>query len=96
MPGEPWDHGLTIVARDLSLWVWTDGGRIARPGEVREITNSTDSKYLLDEAFVRAVRSGDPSGIRSTYADAVLTLQATLAIEESAHTGAPVCPADLG
>ena len=96
VPGEPWDHGLTIVARDLSLWVWTDGGRIARPGEVREITNSTDSKYLLDEAFVRAVRSGDPSGIRSTYADAVLTLQATLAIEESARTGAPVCPADLG
>ena len=96
VPGERWDHGLTIVARDLSLWVWTDGGRIARPGEVREFTNGTDSKYLLDEAFVRAVRSGDPSGIRSTYADAVLTLQATLAIEESARAGSPVRPADLG
>ena len=96
VPAEPWDHGLTIVARDLSLRVWTDGGRIASPGEVREVTNSADSKYLLDEAFVRAVRTGDPSGIRSTYADAVLTLQATLAIEESARAGTPVRPADLG
>jgi len=96
VPVERWDHGLTIVARDLSLWVWHDGGRIARPGEVREFSNSTDSKYLLDEAFVRAVRSGDASNIRSTYADAVLTLQATLAIEESARTGLPVRPADLG
>jgi predicted dehydrogenase len=96
VPGEAWDHGVTIVARDLSMWVWTDGGRIARPGEVREVTNSTDSKYLLDEAFVRAVQTGDASGIRSTYADAVLTLQATLAIEESARAGAPVRPADLG
>lgn len=96
VPSEPWDHGVTIVARDLSMWVWTHGGRIARPGEVRELTNSADAAYLLDEAFVRAVQSGDSSNIRSTYADAVLTLQATLAIEESARTGAPVCPADLG
>ena len=96
VPVEPWDHGVTIVARDLSMWVWHEGGRIARPGEVREVTNSADAKYLLDEAFVRAVQSGDASNIRSTYADAVLTLQATLAIEESARSGSPVRPADLG
>ena len=96
VPGESWDHGVTIVARDLSMWVWTNGGRIARPGEVREVTNSADAAYLLDEAFVRAVQSGDASNVRSTYADAVLTLRDTLAIEESARTGAPVCPADLG
>lgn len=96
VPVEPWDHGVTIVARDLSMWVWHEGGRIARPGEVREFTNSADAKYLLDEAFVRAVQSGDASNIRSTYADAVLTLRATLAIEESARSGSPVRPADLG
>ncbi len=96
VPVEPWDHGVTIVARDLSMWVWHEGGRIARPGEVREVTNSADAKYLLDEAFVRAVQSGDASNIRSTYADAVLTLRATLAIEESARSGSPVRPADLG
>lgn len=93
---EPWDHGVTLVARDLSMWVWHEGGRISRPGEIRELTNSADSKYLLDEAFVRAVQSGDASNIRSTYADAALTLRATLAIEESARSGSPVRPADLG
>lgn len=96
VPGESWDHGVTIVSRDLSMWVWHEGGRIAQPGEVRELTNSTDCKYLLDEAFVRAVQSGDASNVRSTYADAVRTLRVTLAIEESARTGAPVRPADLG
>ncbi len=94
--GEPWDHGVTIVARDLSLRVWTDGGRIAVPGSVRNLTNRGDAMFLLDQAFVRAVASGDPAGIRSTYADAVLTLRATLAITASARTGQPVRPADLG
>ncbi len=32
VPGESWDHGVTIVARDLSMWVWHEGGRIAQPG----------------------------------------------------------------
>lgn len=96
VPGESWDHGVTIVARDMSMWVWHEGGRFAQPGEVRELTNSTDCKYLLDQAFVRAVQSGDASNVRSTYADAARTLQVTLAIEESARTGSPVRPADLG
>lgn len=96
VPQEPWDHGLTLVARDLSFRVWTDGGRIATAGETREFVNTEDSKYLLDEAFVKAVASGDPSGIRSTYADAVLTLRATLAINESARTGDSVRVSDLG
>ena len=96
VPQEPWGHGLTLVARDLWFRVWTDGGRIATAGETRELVNREDSKYLLDEAFVKAVASGDPSGIRSTYTDAVLTLRATLAINESARTGDSVRVADLG
>ena len=93
---EPWDHGVTIVARDLSLYVWTDGGRIAMPGEVRTLKNTHDPMYLSDTTFVRAVAHNDPSQIRSTYADAALTLRATLAINASARSGQPVRPSDLG
>ncbi len=45
---------------------------------------------------MRAVQTGDASNIRSTFADAAQTLRVTLAIEESARTGSPVRPADLG
>ena len=96
VPKEPWDHGLRLVARDLSFHVFTDGGRIATAGETRELVNPEDCKYLLDEAFVKAVATGDSSHIRSTYSDAVLTLRATLAINESARTGELVRVADLG
>jgi len=40
-----------------------------------------------DTAFIRAVQSGDPSGIRSPYSDAVKTLKLTLAATQSAIEG---------
>ncbi|HSV73665.1 MAG TPA: Gfo/Idh/MocA family oxidoreductase [Chthonomonadales bacterium] len=42
------------------------------------------------EGFLDAVRRGDPSGVRSTYADSVRTLATALAARESLATGAPV------
>lgn len=44
----------------------------------------------IDEGFVAAVKSGDGSTIRSTYADAVLSLEVTLAANQSAAGGQPV------
>ena len=44
-----------------------------------------------DRAFLRAIRSGNPAGIRTTYADAVKTLELTVAATESAdRDGKPV------
>ena len=40
-----------------------------------------------DSAFIRAVQSGDPTGLRSTYAEAVKTLKLTLAATQSAVEG---------
>lgn len=40
-----------------------------------------------DRAFLRAVRSGNAAGIRTTYADAVKTLELTVAATESAEKG---------
>ena len=44
----------------------------------------------IDEVFVQAVRTGDQSSILSSYRDALMTLDATLAANESAVTGKPV------
>jgi len=43
-----------------------------------------------DTAFVDAVLRGDPSGIRSSYADGVRSLAISLAAVESARTGQPI------
>ncbi len=52
---------------------------------------SPDSIFTLeDRAFIDAVKSGDPSGIKSTHADGVRTTLVTLAANESLVTGAPV------
>ena len=40
-------------------------------------------------AFVQAVASGDPSGIRCTYRDGLGTLATTLAATESLASGRP-------
>ncbi len=40
-----------------------------------------------DRAFLKAVRSGNPAGIRTTYADALKTLELTVAATESAERG---------
>ncbi len=44
----------------------------------------------LHEAFVEAVRTGDPAGILSPYDDALQTLLVSVAANESARTGKPV------
>jgi myo-inositol 2-dehydrogenase/D-chiro-inositol 1-dehydrogenase len=50
-----------------------------------------DSKALIeaeDRQFLQAVADRDPAGVASSYADALKTLQVTLAMNESARTGA--------
>lgn len=91
--------GLVVSADGLHVEVTRQRARLYRGGE-RETydapTASSDSPYLReDQAFVDAVRSGDPSGIRCSYADGVRTLAVCLAANESARTGRPVAPAAL-
>ena len=43
-----------------------------------------------DTAFVEAIASGDPSGIRCDYAEAVASLKLTLAATQSAQEGSPI------
>lgn len=59
-------------------------------GRRTEYANRTNPYELENEAFLHAVKTGDTSRIRSTYADAWLTHQVTIAANESARTGLPI------
>ncbi len=83
------------------LEVWSDGLRIVlaepydkcrllvrRPHseEIETLDFAGDDPYMTEaEVFIQAVRTGDASGIRCTYADAVKTHQLTWAIRRAAE-----------
>ncbi len=64
--------------------------RVRREFETTERRPELDPYRVEDAAFIEAVRTGDASGIRSPYADALLTHELTMAIVESSTTGRPV------
>ena len=58
-----------------------------------DVTIQEDGAYggvQCDRTFVDAVLSGDPSKIRSPYADAVRTMEFVMACNRSMETGLPV------
>lgn len=85
---------------DTELEVWGDGLRVVlqdpygdcrvlvrRPHSeaVEQLTFIEDDPYLAENrAFVEAIRTGDASGIRSSYADAMKTFELTWAITDAA------------
>jgi len=79
--------GLTLLGRDLRIDCEFKRVRIAQSGQVEEFTAQVDPYLRASRAFVEAVASGDPSGIRSTYADGLKTVQATLAASHAMQTG---------
>ncbi|HWD37480.1 MAG TPA: Gfo/Idh/MocA family oxidoreductase [Fimbriimonas sp.] len=70
-----WEHSLTLLAKGQ---------------ETREIPGEPDIFSIEDAAFVKAVQTKDPSGIKSDYADGVKTAAISLAANESIATGKPV------
>lgn len=85
----PHTVGLHLVAPDLVLEIHGDL-KVIEPGHTEIFTGGVNAMLEENRAFIEAVRSGDASGIRSTYEDATRTLAVTLACNESARTGAPV------
>lgn len=79
--------GLDLLSRDLVLEIRSGYLRVTTPEKVEEWKNR-NNPYLKElQAFLHAVRTGDPSGIRSPYADALRTQRVTVAATESARTG---------
>ena len=81
---EVWGDGLRMVLSDpygdCRLHV-----RRPHQEQTETLTFADDDTYLTeDRVFIEAVRSGDASGIRSTYADALRTYELTWAIRQAA------------
>ena len=72
------------------LVVGDDGGMYANEGGEVVYKESGDAGVLCDRTFIDAVMTGDASKIRSPYADALRSLEFTLACNESIETGLPV------
>ena len=70
-----WNHNVVIKAKG---------------GEPEEIKGEDGIFAIEDQVFVDAVRTGDRSGIRSSYADGVKTSLVSIAANKSLKTGKPV------
>ena len=86
--GNPIRNGLTIVGRDKSLEyeLRTDLRVYTAKSEVK-MKRMVDQGMLHDRAFLDAVRSGNPAGVRSPYPDAYKSLLLAHAANESMATG---------
>ena len=70
--------------------VFKGDGTMAAGGSAVTIRTSNDAGRICDRTFVDAVLTGDPSAIRSPYADAVRTMEFVMACNRSIETGEPV------
>ncbi len=82
------NSGLVIKLRDMVIDYRLRNNLImSTDRSTTDVRRGNDQTYDLDVAFIRAVRTGDPSGIRSPYDDALKTLKMTFAANESMETG---------
>ena len=83
--------GLMVTLPDAVLEYHLRNNLIIRTkNETRDIARQVDQTYRLDKAFVEAVATGDASGIRSPYGDALKSLELGFAANESMESGQAV------
>ena len=77
---------LVLECRELSLTIEApEGGQVIEP--------AVDPYVIEDQAFVRALQTGDTSGIRVPYAEALRTHRLVMKVVESAGAGEPLAVA---
>jgi len=92
LPGFNPDQGIGMSissrAAQCALSGWDMKLRIDRPNAAEEIIQPEEDIFEIeDRIFLQAVREKKPDMILSSYADAVKTLRATFAANDSAMTG---------
>jgi myo-inositol 2-dehydrogenase/D-chiro-inositol 1-dehydrogenase len=70
-----WDHGMTLYQTGK---------------QPKTIPGEPNIFEIEDAAWIKAVKTGDPKGVMSDYADGLKTLELTLAANKSAKTGRTV------
>ncbi len=84
---------LHLYAEDIAVEIRASGIAVDRgegPGTIERIETPGDATAAMDAAFLDAVARADPSGVRSSYADALETHRLTTTARESARTGRPL------
>lgn len=90
--GFSYKAGLTLLAEDMVVEITSREVTVMEKGRTTTTRHEGSAFEAEDQAFVHAVETGDPSGIRSDYDDAVKTLAVSLAAEESIASRKPVAP----
>ena len=85
----PYTVGLHVVCSDTVVELHGDLTVMER-GHKEILSGGRNPILMENEAFINAVRTGDSSGIRSDYEDAVKTLAVSLACNESADANSPI------
>jgi len=84
--------GTEVIAEDAHLHLGGNSFEGIVDGEEVAYEGENDPSREMVERFVEAIESGDDSLVNTPYADAVRSLSATLAVNESLETGEPVVP----
>lgn len=85
------DIGFTIYADDVRIDYRFDKTLTWHTKEGVQVEQlEGDFHFEAMQAFVEAVRNGDPKGVRSSYQDGVKSLMLSLAAEQSLKTGLPL------
>jgi len=72
--------GLTMITEDMTIeYILRDSTSFITKNETQTIKRVEDQTLALSRGFIDAVKSGDDSTIRSTYADALKSLKLGLA-----------------
>jgi predicted dehydrogenase len=83
--------GLDVLCKKRAYRVREDGTDVDGPNGIEKIVRSNDAGLAENVAFLRAIATGDRSGILSDYADALRTQQVVLAANASAERqGKPI------
>ena len=80
-----WNSELDFVAKGLRVEVFLAPAATMRwsNGSVEELSGAVDPYLEQDRAFIEAVRTGDASGIRCDYEDAIKSLRVSVAAGKS-------------
>ena len=84
-------NGITILGRQMSIeYSLRKYVRFVNAEKSAKYPVRNDQLFDSNRAFFDAVKKGDPKGVRSPYGDALKSLQACFAANESMRTNLPV------
>ncbi|MHA1553787.1 MAG: hypothetical protein ACTSU0_05190, partial [Alphaproteobacteria bacterium] len=78
---------LSITADRFEIRITPESLEIIEPGQRTRVNHSGIALRTAEEAFLEAVKTGNSNIIRSDYANAVRSLEVSLAAIESAQSG---------